>query len=314
MSPVSKDFSADGVQKQKFTAKMDKGHKDCKRAAMNMFEKLSSWRKESNRQFSNIINSHSSLINEGINELVEENCGLKAELKVMKNERSGLLQTVDNLKDEVRQLNTKLRPFPEPKGHLDQDVQEDNGSDVDILEPKVQDLRRHHVSSESKDHEMIGDHVEVSDQQIDEHSKCPSNYGDTMNELNNDLATEDVDSNEDEDDPAERREPEQDETMRAKRKELPLLQKKMYQCSVCGYATSNHQTLRQHKNDVHGAGINKFVCESCIFTCKSSTGLVIHQNWRHSGFNNKYECDLCPYKTSLKKEFWKHAKRTHKKT
>ena len=52
--------------------KMGKGQKDYKTKVRDMFEKLRSFREETNRQISDIINSHRSSISEGIDDLAKE--------------------------------------------------------------------------------------------------------------------------------------------------------------------------------------------------------------------------------------------------
>ena len=76
---------------------------DCQSEASDLFKNLSDLRVEFDGQFSNIINSHSSNINDGIQDLYEEVCGLKIELSDMRKERKVLLETVDNLNGEISQ-------------------------------------------------------------------------------------------------------------------------------------------------------------------------------------------------------------------
>ena len=87
---------------------MSEVKKDCRDEARVVFEKLNSWREESNRQFSDIINSHCSSIDRGITDLVSEVSCLQDKLSVTRKERNVLLGTVANLNGEIRQLNAKL--------------------------------------------------------------------------------------------------------------------------------------------------------------------------------------------------------------
>ena len=70
--------------------------------------KLSSWRKESQRELSNIINSYNISINKGVNDLVQEVCDLKSELSTVKVEKNYLLETVNNLSSENQKLRAVL--------------------------------------------------------------------------------------------------------------------------------------------------------------------------------------------------------------
>ena len=293
---------------------MEKGHKDWQmNKGANLLQKLSSWREDSIGQFSSIINSNCNFINRGINEMVEEICGLKAELAVVKNERSALIQTVNKLKkinDEIWNMNTKSQPLPQPEGNLDHDSQDANGIPENNC---IKNNLRNHVNSEGKDDEMMEDHIEETDS--DEHNKIASNDSDTTSEITNDLAEEAVDDpveSEKNGDEVGMQEREKDCADKAENSEKPLSNEKKFQCDVCGF-TSSPKELKQHKNTVHNKeGSKKFMCESCTFTCKTSGGLKVHKEWRHTD-DHKYECDLCPYKTTFIKEFRKHAKRVHKK-
>ena len=52
--------------------KVDKSKIYCQSEVKYLLQQLSSWREESNRQFSNIIDSQTSNINKGINDLADE--------------------------------------------------------------------------------------------------------------------------------------------------------------------------------------------------------------------------------------------------
>ena len=294
---------------------MNKGRKGCQLQATNFFEKLSSWREESNIQFSNILNSHGSLIHEGIKDLVKENSILQEELSVIKNERSGLLKTVDNLNDEIRQLRTNTRPLREPKEDL-QDIPEGKRSKKEIIEVQGQELR----SIETNDHEAMEDYVEMSEQDIQEQNKCPQSESDTVNVIchDNDLANQGV--HDIRNYPLDLETPDgqkqkTDETRMAadqKIKEVPLPLKMMYQCDVCGYNYSKWGNLKRHESSVHKLENKTFICEICPDTFKTQGGLEVHKNSRHRlAYDKKFECNLCPYKAFYSGELKKHIKIKH---
>ena len=84
----------------------------------HFFEKLSIWREESHRDFSNIIQFHSTTINKGISDLVQEVNNLKDDLSMITRERNDLLETVHNLSNGLRQRNIESQirqPSPEPE-------------------------------------------------------------------------------------------------------------------------------------------------------------------------------------------------------
>merc|ERR1712018_586630 len=91
----------------------------------HFFQKLSIWRDESHKEFSNIITFHSSSISKGINDLVEEVSDLKAELSIITKERNDLLETVHNLSSDIRKRSVELpNPQPEPKEIHSNDISE----------------------------------------------------------------------------------------------------------------------------------------------------------------------------------------------
>ena len=70
---------------------ISEAQRSCQSEVRDVFEKLISLREESHRQFSDIIVSHGTSISKGIDELVEEVSGLKAELSVVRKEKNVLI-------------------------------------------------------------------------------------------------------------------------------------------------------------------------------------------------------------------------------
>lgn len=87
--------------------------------AKDLFEKLTSWKEESYEHISTIINSHSNSISTRIGSLVEEVCGLKDEVLDLKKERTVLLETIDLLNSEIRQLSDNLQTPSDPRKDRD---------------------------------------------------------------------------------------------------------------------------------------------------------------------------------------------------
>ena len=106
---------------------------DCQSAVENLFEKLCSWQEDSQRQFSEIINSHRGIIRKELNDLDEEMIELKGQLEVIENERKVLLETVDNLNCEIKQLNTKLIPVISDQEIIDDERKEGKARDTDVV-------------------------------------------------------------------------------------------------------------------------------------------------------------------------------------
>lgn len=85
-----------------------KRQKNSQSEVSDFFSKLNSWMEESQRQFSNLVNSHSTHITKGFNELDAEVGQLHAELSAIKKERAVLLETVSHLNSEIRQQKDNL--------------------------------------------------------------------------------------------------------------------------------------------------------------------------------------------------------------
>ena len=67
---------------------------ECQSEVKYLLEKLSSWKEETNKQLSNIINSHTSNINKSVNDLADEVCNLQTKLSIITKERDDLLGNV----------------------------------------------------------------------------------------------------------------------------------------------------------------------------------------------------------------------------
>ena len=94
----------------------DQRKEKCQSEVRHLLEKLSSWREESNRQFSNIIDSHTQNIDKGVNDLAEEVCDLRTKLTIITKERNDLLENVGKLSGENRQLKAVIhivQPLPD---------------------------------------------------------------------------------------------------------------------------------------------------------------------------------------------------------
>ena len=91
----------------------------------DFFEKFSTWRKESDKELSNIFQFHSKIINSYTHGLVEEVNDLKIKLSVITKERNDLIQTVHNLSNDIHQMNAEL-PSPQATPQLYKIHQKDN--------------------------------------------------------------------------------------------------------------------------------------------------------------------------------------------
>ena len=150
--------------------------------AKDLFEKLISWKEESHRQISSTINSLSSNIDIGFQDLVEEVCGIQSELLVLRKERTVLLDTVGNLNSEIRQLNSKLRPLSDPEADNNHDTLKMEMTDFEVAGAAEMDQEDTFMACEN--YEEIGaDSGDKSDEDL---------YGLALNGLT-DVGVDDID-------------------------------------------------------------------------------------------------------------------------
>ena len=103
-----------------FKINLTKCQKDFQRQVGEMVEKLASWREDSHKQMSTIISSHCKTFDISFNDLVEEFGELQSQVSDLKKERTVLLDTIDNLNGEIRQLGARLM-LSEPE-HSESDL------------------------------------------------------------------------------------------------------------------------------------------------------------------------------------------------
>ena len=106
---------------------------DSRTEVRSFIQKLNSWREDSQREFTNIVDSYSDSINKSIDDFAEQ-------LSVITGERNELLEKVDNLNVEVREMRAKktnAQPVTESESDLNKDTLEEvNSSKFDVREAK----------------------------------------------------------------------------------------------------------------------------------------------------------------------------------
>ena len=124
----------------------------CHTEVRDLLEKLRSWREESNRQLSNIIDSHTNSISKGINDLAEEICDLQSKLSVTTQEKNNLLENVDKLSSENRQLKAVIR-IVQPLQGLEENQRKNNqvGDNHEYSNTKEQGVESPRISSDNGD-------------------------------------------------------------------------------------------------------------------------------------------------------------------
>ena len=274
-----------------------------------LFDQLKSWREVSQREFSNIINSHSKLIgrhqffmtriNNGINELVEKVTDLEERLSVITNERNDLLGTVDNLSGEIRELNAKLtieQPLrePDPPDH-GQGLLEVGNPQLEVLDIKQELIERTSFSI-------------LLDRQGEDIGKNSTIEHQDETHVNSTIFTEKKEK-------IVKSEQYPNTTSYSKnlKKHIKGAPEKIRKhiCGECTYATSRKDNLKQHIRRVHDK-TGSHVCGECGYSFTRKDSLKKHIKVVHEKLMN-HVCVECGFATSLKDNLRKHIKRVHEK-
>ena len=78
----------------------------------NLFDELNTWRMESQKRFSDIIELYRGNVTRSHNNLLKEVENLHSEVSTIRKERNVLLETVDHLNNEIRQFNAITQQVP----------------------------------------------------------------------------------------------------------------------------------------------------------------------------------------------------------
>ena len=285
-----------------------------------MFEKLTSLREESHRQFSDIINSHSGSISKGINELVQEVSDLKAKLSVNRKATNVLLETIDNLNAEIRQLNPKLtivHTLPEPEENHDSHIQEEDGSEVGV--PIDLNLERPGIHLDIDTEEVFQDNEDTfdthnQDQKLHSSNDCNNLSDPPTNELTEDLVNNvgKLQTHEDLNQYKAERSVEKHIDTRENHSED-------YVCPHCNFSFSTSENLAIHVENVHpNLDASEMIFRNNEELEKKSNlskdNTALHEiTVGHKERNKKYKCEECPYTSNYNRNLKAHIDIVHKK-
>ena len=228
----------------------------CQSEVRHLFKELESWRDESQRQFSNIINCHSESINKAINDLVEEVGDLQAKLSTTTHERNDLMETVKNLSGGIRQLRATL-----PVDNHRLEAQDIDSSEMGLSYMEEQAIEKPRASAETEDQ------VEFEEIEVQQQDKYTLDYG---NSSSNELSDGDANDTENLDpDEVVTVNDGEDHEKRESMKFCSSLQKSQQNVFNCSQA----KTWTHHKNDFHS---DKQICPKCSFSFSTGENLIIH--------------------------------------
>ena len=291
------------------------------------FEKIRTWRKESEREFSNIIDSYSISINNGIKSLVEEINELKNELSAITQERNDMIETVNNF----RQLSSKL-PNPQqlPKHEVIDERDTQSMGTPEVVEGQYGEGPI--ISSSIAEPGGDQDEFIANDDVLGEGKKHTINfpYDSTFNanttgieyfgqfkELNKDIVNIKQEGN---------------------------IQLDGHMCTKCKVGFSTSGNLNMHLKNVHSQweqimkcdpkhmiedknlsiitrgkgdsdlnmGYKKFNCEECPYTAAQKANLKAHITGVHAKIK-KYICQECGYAAKHKSGLKQHVAGVHEK-
>ena len=242
--------------------------------AKDLFEKLTSWKEESYEHISTIINSHSNSISTRIGSLVEEVCGLKDEVLDLKKERTVLLETIDLLKSEIRQLSDNLQTSCDPRKGRDYKTFE-----AEISEEEISKALRQHQESPS-----------IHREQHNPPELVVINLNRSANpKEDEDNSTSDIDdkSNEENDFQISKSMPIQDINMGPKshNKSTKLDKGGKRKCKLCPYESPDAGNFKRHMTGVHHK-IRNYECSQCGHGASQKSTLNLHIRGVHEKIRN----------------------------
>ena len=261
-----------------------------------LLEKLSSWKKESNRQFSHReisqLISHTQNINKGINVLAEEVYDLRTKLDIITKERDDLIENVDKLSDENRQLKAVIRivqPSPDQKegdfhevGRQNRISYETGGQNVKNAEHE----RQNPLDNQKTFIGFIG-------------STCSEDTGGVDGDV------------EIKQDPLDDDEIDQFvEVDHGQRGNVSEVGSEILKCQECAQSFESNQTLGRHLRAVH-----RNVCEECGYATKKKASLKKHRAAAHGKLRRVHKkshvCDICQTTFYHKRSLMRHSEIAH---
>ena len=284
------------------------------------------------------IDSYTSSIDNGLNYLAVEVCGLEARLRIITKERDDLLDTVNNLRFEIMGLSSKLLPtmqplqllaLPELNPNHNQDIQEVDSPDDRNC--KTQGVKRPRISREDGDQEEHADYGVDRDQIDQEQIQTSLNNHNNLKDLNDDdckkIGFVPVKGSSNERKKVEGQRARHVQNVSCEHCDYRTSRKanlkghikyahegsvNMLACDHCDYMTERKDVLRKHLTKIHGeVNLKNFSCEQCDYTASRNANLRGHIKNVHEGNINMIACDHCDYMTDRKYHLKNHITSMH---
>ena len=269
--------------------------KESHREARESFKKLRSWGKNLG-EFFYISNS----INKGIDYLIEEVSGLEAQLAVTTKERNVLIQTVDDLSTEIRNLSAKLsmtQSLPNPGDTHNQEDPEES-LEMEATNTDEEDVEGPKMSNESEDQE---NHINYASNDKNHLDTSP------IKDLDN-IAQEG---------PDEKLTAAKAQGANYKQNESVGTVKTKVQTSIknddhsedhifseCHFPSSTNENLKIHLRNIH-SNLEHSEASS------AENELINHNKKKRK--DKKFKCEQCPYAAAFSSHIKQHIKTVHEK-
>ena len=310
-------------------------------------EQLKTWREDSDMQLTRVIDSHTSSINKGMDDLVEVVDNLQAKLSAITKEKDKLILDINMLREENKKLKDVIQ-IVQPRPNLHENQKHTSGAECNFENARMS------VSSISEfvDADDIKFGVEGAEiDTIDEMQlECKDDKSDGILDKSNRSDIGEVMISPDvmrrsKSSRAEKLKCEECPYETAQRSNLKRHVKSQHEnvrnhtCKMCGYATSVMENLLQHKELVHKVqffkcalcpyatsfkqnlvnhikgvheGIKDHVCQECGYACYNKSQLREHMKGVHK-MGKMIKCDQCPYSSYRKRALKMHIQRVHKR-
>ena len=301
------------------------GKKNFQSEVRVLLQQLSSWREESNRQFTKIIDSHASTINVGLEEFAEEVFNLRNKLSAVTQERNDLLNKNQKLSSENGHLKVAIsivQPLADVEGNQKQDSQRGEQGPCRFANEIKKEGR---VDSARNGHEKGNPEQEHNDvKNVDTGvGKENENHSNDMRKLyDSDFRFEIKHEAQDECDqkqnqipsPADNHSCPECSFLCSTTENLAIHMKMfhLHKCDKCHYKASQKGHLRQHVKSVHDR-VRDHKCEVCAFATARKSNLKKHRMTVHKLGEEKLICQQCPYATNRKSRLRIHVEAVHDK-
>ena len=312
-----------------------RNQRDCQFQVGDFFEKLMLWRDESQRQFLNIVNTHSNSINEAMNNVFDELSDLQVQLSVTRKERNDLIETVKNMSGKIHKQPDNEDPLEE-MGHLEAAETTIEGPTIDNEEEEGVDngdisngiLSQETLSfGDTESYSTLngfGDDIDIKYEGISENNISQADNEEEENFGNGDsldfnklLAPGDHEAGAVETEvptnvslPFFALKRDRNPGKNGEKKRLRKFEERKFKCEQCLYASDRIGHLKKHIAVVHNKVEKKFKCDKCPYASHKSCHMKEHIAAIHDKIRS-HSCGDCSYAATCKSFLNRHRKKVH---